>query len=80
MIYPTTTTGVLNFSKSLASLVEEGFTTIVMTDLSGKTIFSESISRLRGIDQLDISKVESGQYILNITGGDNVYQTTIIKN
>ncbi len=72
-IYPNPTDGILNISlNNGTSLINQ----ITISDLSGKII--SKLDMQAGSNQIDLSDLQKGMYIIQIKGADKIYRSSIV--
>lgn len=72
-IYPNPSNGQIN----IASKVSLGETTVSITDLNGRTVYSQNVT-LGNLTTIDASKLSTGIYIVNIDGGNYNHTAKLI--
>jgi hypothetical protein len=75
-ISPNPSNGVFNISINQYS----GNVTIQVVDLNGRIVYSAKNEMFNSEKAIDLKSVESGIYVLRISGGDLNYSQKIIKN
>lgn len=73
-IYPNPVTGTLNIDMSTKS----GLLDVVITDLSGNSIVQYK-AKGGALNQIDVSQLQKGAYIVTIKGDSEVYAYTLMK-
>lgn len=72
-IYPNPTNGILNISlNNGTSLIKQ----ITISDLSGRII--SKLDMQAGSNQIDLSDLQKGMYIIQIKGADKIYRSSIV--
>jgi hypothetical protein len=76
-VYPNPATSVINIDYDLNNA---GTTTAYLIDLSGKTVIQKAINAAQGFskNQLDISRLSKGMYLLKINTPDGNVQSRIV--
>ena len=73
MIFPNPTDGLVH----IVSRYDMGTSQITLYDINGRQVISQS-QHLNGVNQIDLGHLETGIYILQITGDSYTYNTRII--
>lgn len=75
-IYPNPTNGKLNLRVNNYN----GLLNVEIFDLNGRKVLSKTLQHFSVEDELNISSLQSGMYLLKLTGEDVSYSKKIIKN
>jgi hypothetical protein len=72
LIYPNPTNGIIQIRNELSSDAN-----LIITDITGKLIIKSQLSKLN--NQIDLSNIVNGLYLLIIQTENQTYTTKIIK-